>query len=154
MQIANLFGDDFDDVEEHEGFQIRGRGLGRLIGAELIGGSVYEVDPGKKLWPYHHHHANEEWLVVLRGRPTLRSPEGEHELEEGDVVCFRRGPEGAHQVRNGGDAPVRVLMLSTMLMPELVEYLDSGKAGARDAKGQRVFLSRPGPSLDYWDGES
>ena len=120
MEIANLFGNDWDHVNEHEGYRIRGCGLGRRIGAELIGGSVYEVDPGKKLWPYHHHHANEEWLVVLRGRATLRSPEGEHELEEGDVVCFRRGPEGAHQVRNAGDAPVRVLMLSTMLMPELI----------------------------------
>ena len=153
MEIANLFGDEWDDVEQQEGFSFRDASIGRRIGAELIGGSVYEVDPGKKLWPYHHHHANEEWLVVLRGQPTLRSPEGEHELSEGDVVCFRRGPEGAHQVRNGTDAPVRVLMLSTMLMPELVEYPDSGKAGARDAKGQPIFMTRPGPSLDYWDGE-
>jgi hypothetical protein len=29
---------------------------------------VYEVAPGKKLWPYHLHHANEEWLVVLEDR--------------------------------------------------------------------------------------
>ena len=153
MEIANLFGDEWDDVEEHEGFQIRQASIRRRIGAELIGGTVYELGPGKKLWPYHLHHANEEWLVVLRGQPTLRSPDGEHELSEGDVVCFRRGPEGTHQVRNGTGAPVRVLMLSTMLMPELVEYPDSGKVGARDAKGQRIFMSRPGPSLDYWDGE-
>jgi uncharacterized cupin superfamily protein len=154
MEIANLFADEWDDVEEHDGFRIREASIRRRIGAELIGGTVYEVDPGKKLWPYHHHHANEEWLVVLRGRPTLRTPEGERELSEGDVACFRRGPEGAHQVRNDGDAPVRILMLSTLLMPELVEYRDSGKVGARDAKGERIFLSRPGPSLDYWDGES
>jgi uncharacterized cupin superfamily protein len=153
MQIANLFGDEWDDVEEHGGFQIREASIRRRIGAELIGGTVYEVDPGKKLWPYHHHHANEEWLIVLRGQPTLRIPEGEHELSEGDVVCFRRGPEGAHQVRNDTGAPVRILMLSTMLMPELVEYPDSGKAGARDAKGRRIFMTRPGSSLDYWDGE-
>ena len=81
-------------------------------------------------------------------------PEGERELSEGDVVCFRRGPEGAHQVRNATDGPVRILMLSTMIAPELVEYPDSGKVGARDARGRRIFLSRPGPSLDYWDGES
>ena len=153
MEIANLFGDEWDDVAEHEGFQAREASIRERIGAELIGGSVYEVDPGKKLWPYHHHHANEEWLVVLRGRPTLRSPEGEHELSEGDVVCFRRGPEGAHQVRNATDARVRILMLSTMLMPDLVEYPDSGKAHARDAEGRSIFMTRPGPSLDYWDGE-
>ena len=72
-----------------------------------MGGSVYEVDPGKKLWLYHLHHANEEWMVVLRGRPTLRTPEGEHELVEGDVVCFVRGAAGAHQVRNETEEPVR-----------------------------------------------
>jgi uncharacterized cupin superfamily protein len=153
MEIANLFADEWDDVHEHEGFRIREASIGRRIAAEHIGATVYEVDPGKKLWPYHHHHANEEWLIVLRGQPTLRIPEGEHELSEGDVVCFRRGPEGAHQVRNDTGAPVRILMLSTMLMPELVEYPDSGKAGARDAKGRRIFMTRPGPSLDYWDGE-
>ncbi len=143
MEIANLLRDEWDDIEEHDGFQIRGAGIGRQIGAELIGGSVFEVDPGKKVWPYHHHHANEEWLVVLRGRPTLRSPEGEYELSEGDVVCFRRGPEGAHQVRNATDGPARILMLSTMLMPELVEYLDSGKAGAR-GEGAAHFPESPG----------
>ena len=46
-----------------------------------------------------------------------------------------------------------MLMLSTMIWPELVRYADSGKFGARDAKGERLLLSRPGPMLDYWDGE-
>jgi uncharacterized cupin superfamily protein len=154
VQIANLYRDEWDEHEEHEGFQIRGAGIGLQIGGELLGGSVYEVDPGRKIWPYHVHHANEEWLIVLRGRPTLRSPEGERELAEGDVVCFRRGPEGAHQVWNATDERARILMLSTMLVPEIVEYPDSGKTGARDANGQRIFLGRPGPMLDYWDGES
>jgi alcohol dehydrogenase (cytochrome c) len=37
---------------------------------------MYEFEPGNRLWPYHTHHANEEWLIVVRGRPTLRTPEG------------------------------------------------------------------------------
>jgi len=114
---------------------------------------MYELEPGDRLWPYHTHHANEEWLVVLRGEPTLRTPEGTQALREGDVVCFRRGEEGAHQVSNRTGSPIRVLMLSTLIKPDVVEYLDSGKVGARDAKGERVLLSRPGPMLDYWDGE-
>ena len=44
------------------------------IGAELIGGTLYELEPGDRLWPYHTHHANEEWLIVFRGAPTLRTP--------------------------------------------------------------------------------
>ena len=154
MEVFNLYGDDWDLVEEHDGFSFRDAWVGARLGAELVGGSLYEVGPGKKLWPYHVHHSNEEWLLVVRGRPTLRSPEGERELVEGDVVCFPRGPDGAHQVMNRTEEPVRVLMLSTMAMPEVVEYPDSGKVGVRDAKGQRLLLIRPGPTVDYWDGES
>ena len=104
MKIANLFTDEWDDEQEHEGFRIRAAGIGKRIGADLLAGSVYEIDPGKKLWPYHLAHANEEWLIVLRGRPTLRTPDGERELVEGDVACFRRGAAGAHQVRNAARA--------------------------------------------------
>jgi uncharacterized cupin superfamily protein len=64
-----------------------------------------------------------------------------------------RGEAGLHQVVNRTEAPIRVLMLSTMLAPDVVEYPDSGKVGARNAKGERIMLARPGPSLDYWDGE-
>ena len=153
MRVFNLFGDEWDLLGEREGYRIRDAHVGRRLGAELIGGSLYELDPGEKTWPYHLHHANEEWLIVLRGRPTLRSPDGAQELAEGDTVCFPRGPAGAHQVINGSEAPVRVLILSTLQMPEMVEYPDSGKIGARDAKGERLLMSRPGPQLDYWDGE-
>jgi uncharacterized cupin superfamily protein len=153
LKVFNLFGDEWDALGEREGYRIRDAHVGRRLGSELIGGSLYELDPGEKTWPYHVHHANEEWLVVLRGEPTLRSPDGEQTLAEGDTVCFPRGPAGAHQVINRSDGAVRVLILSTLLLPELVEYLDSGKIGARDARGERLLLSRPGPQLDYWDGE-
>lgn len=87
MEIFNLHGDEWNDEVEHEGFAFKDAHVGARIGAELIGGSVYEVPPGKKLWPYHTHHGNEEWAVVVRGRPTLRTPDGERELAEGDVAC-------------------------------------------------------------------
>lgn len=154
MKIANLFDDDWDLEEEHAGFRFRDAWVGARLDSELIGGSVYEIDAGRKLWPYHLHHTNEEWLVVLRGRPTLRTPEGERELVEGDLACFPRGAGGAHQVLNGTDEPVRVLMLSTKLFPEIIEYPDSGKVGIRDAKGERLFLGRHGEPADYWDGET
>ena len=153
MQIFNLHGDEWDRVEEREGWRSKDAWVGARIGAELIGGSMYELEPGDRLWPYHTHHANEEWLLVVRGRPTLRTPEGEQDLREGDVVAFPRGDAGLHQVSNRTNALIRVLMLSTMIEPDLVHYPDSGKFGARNAKGERIFLSRPGPTLDYWDGE-
>ena len=153
MKIFNLNGDEWDRVEERAGWRSKDAWVGARIGAELLGGSMYELEPGDRLWPYHTHHANEEWMIVLRGRPTLRTPEGERELTEGDVVCFPRGKDGLHQLRNGTDQPTRVLMLSTLIAPDVVEYPDSGKVGARNVAGERILLSRPGPILDYWDGE-
>ena len=153
MEVFNLFGDEWDLLGERDGYRIRDAHVGMRLGSELIGGSLYELDPGEKTWPYHIHHANEEWLVVVRGRPTLRTADGEQELGEGDVACFRRGPAGAHQVINRSAEPVRVLILSTMNMPEVVEYPDSGKVGTRDAEGKRLLMIRPGEQLDYWDGE-
>ena len=153
VDVFNLHGDEWDRTEDRPGWRSKDAWVGARIGAELIGGSMYELEPGDRLWPYHTHHANEEWLLVLRGEPTLRTPEGEQVLAEGDVVCFRRGAEGAHQVANRTETPVRVLMLSTLIQPDIVEYVDSGKVGARSATGERILLSRPGPMLDYWDGE-
>jgi uncharacterized cupin superfamily protein len=153
MKVFNLNGDQWDRQEDRAGWRSKDAWVGAHIGAELIGGSMYELDAGDKLWPYHTHHANEEWMVVLRGTPTLRTHEGEQALREGDVVCFPRGKEGAHQVFNRTDAPIRILMLSTRIAPDIVEYLDTGKIGARSVKGERIMLSRPGPELDYWEGE-
>jgi uncharacterized cupin superfamily protein len=153
MDVFNLLGDTWDRVEEREGWKSKDAWVGGRLGSELLGGSLYELEPGDRLWPYHLHHANEEWLIVVRGRPTLRSPDGEQDLEEGDVVVFRRGKEGAHQVSNRTDAPIRVLMLSSLVSPEIIEYLDSGKVAGVDARNQRIFRARVGPDLDYWEDE-
>jgi uncharacterized cupin superfamily protein len=152
-KIFNLHGDEWDREEDRPGWRSKDAWVGRRIGAELLGGSLYELAPGDRLYPYHTHHANEEWLLVVRGEPTLRTPEGEQALREGDVVAFPRGEEGLHQVINRTETPIRVLMLSTMIAPDIVDYPDSGKLGARNAKGERIMLGRPGPILDYWDGE-
>lgn len=154
VDIANVFTIACDREMEHEGFRIRAAWIGERIGAELLAGNVYEIDPGKKLFPYHLHHANEEWLVVLRGRPTLRTPEGERELVDGDVACFVRGPAGAHQVRNATEEPVRILMFSTRIAPEILVYPDSDKVLTKDARDDDIFMTRHGEPVDYWEGES
>jgi uncharacterized cupin superfamily protein len=81
-------------------------------------------------------------VIVLRGQPTLRTPAAEQVLQEGDVVCFPRGKDGAHQLNNRTQAPIRLLMLSSILQPEIVEYLDTGKILADDAAG-RAHHARP-----------
>ena len=91
--------------------------LGPGLGAAKVGVSVCELPPGESSDPYHYEYGNEEWLIVLAGRPTLRHPGGEDELEPGDVVLFPVGPEGAHKLMNRGDAAARVLFLSTKHRP-------------------------------------
>ncbi len=152
-KVFNLSGDEWDRVEKREGWRSKDAWVGAKLDSELMGASMYELEPGSRLWPYHTHHANEEWMIVLRGTPTLRTPDGEQELAEGDVVAFPRGERGAHQISNPTDAPLRVLMLSTLLAPDVVEYLDSGKVSVVDAEGKRLFRSFRGADAEYWEGE-
>src|SRR3954454_4411534 len=103
--------------------------LGKDLGAKKTGVSVYEIPPGQSLCPYHYEYAEEEWLLVLEGRPTLRDPDGEHELEPWDVVQFPTGPEGAHKVTNASGETVRILMFSDLAYPAATVYPDSDKIG-------------------------
>jgi len=69
------------------------------LGGELIGCSLYEVPAGARLWPYHWHLNNEEWAIVVSGTPTLRTPDGEQVLREGDVVTFAVDAAGSGATR-------------------------------------------------------
>lgn len=73
--------------------------------------NVYDVPPGGASAPYHYEYG-EEWLLVVEGEITVRTPDGEHTLERGDLVRFPAGPDGAHNVMNRTDAPARALMFS------------------------------------------
>jgi uncharacterized cupin superfamily protein len=92
-----------------------------------LGASVWELQPGASQFVYHFHHGTDELLVVLRGTPTVRMHDGDHTLQEGDVVSFPRGREGGHQIRNDGEAAARVLIVSTNTSPDVAEYPDTGK---------------------------
>ena len=128
--------------------------VGEAIGSRRIGGTVYELPPGESPWPYHYELGDEEWLIVLDGRVAVRTPEGEEELERGDVVCFPEGADGAHKVVNRADETARVLMLSTRRAPAVAVYPDSDKVGVfTDDPGATVMVRRAS-NVDYWDGES
>jgi uncharacterized cupin superfamily protein len=129
--VANVFRPDFDAEQDRPPFSWRRARLGRQAGSRNLGASLFELAPGASTFPLHAHHANEELIVVMGGRPTLRTIDGERELEPGEVVACPRGRAGAHRVDNRSDQPARVLIVSTMLAPEVNEYPDSGKIWAR-----------------------
>jgi uncharacterized cupin superfamily protein len=156
--MANVFRPEFDADQQREGFSYRRAQVGRQAGAERLGASLYEIPPGQATFPYHQHSANEEMLVVLAGRPALRTADGWRDLEEGDVVAFPIGERGAHQIANRSSETVRVLFISEMNSPEVVMYPDTGKVaaatrapGGRGAGDRWVF--RADDAVDYWEGE-
>src|ERR1035437_8607873 len=105
MERINVFSVKTEiDPADPEGYRAGMARFGPRIGARMLGGSVYEVPPGESICPYHYEYGNEEWLMVLDGRATLRHANGEGEaetvLERGDTVCFPEGRSGAHKVTN------------------------------------------------------
>jgi uncharacterized cupin superfamily protein len=89
----------------------------------MLGGTVYELPPGKRS-AYHFHHAADELLVALTEGVTLRTPDGERTLVVGDAVFFPPGPDGAHGQINKSTSSVRYLVVGTRMAPEVVEYPD------------------------------
>jgi uncharacterized cupin superfamily protein len=155
VEVFNLEGEqDWDAENSREGFRHRATRVGDRLGARALGAGLYELPPGEKTWPYHYTYGMEEWLLVVSGTPTLRSPEGERELARGDLVVFREGPEGAHQVINRSAELARVLILSSESALTVVHYPDGGKVGYwAGSDGQRGLLPRE-RELDYWEGEA
>jgi uncharacterized cupin superfamily protein len=154
----NLYEPDFDAEQDQPGFRWRRARLGRQAGLERLGLSVLEIQPGEATFPYHFHFGNEELLIVVEGRPSLRTPDGWRELEAGEVVGFPRGEGGAHQVVNRSDEPARVALVSEMVGPDVVVMPDSGKVqarenapGARDPGLWQIFRSED--AVEYLEGE-
>ena len=127
--------------------------FGPLVGGSALGASVYELPPGQGLCPYHYEYGDEEWLLVLEGAATVRTPAGEQVLQPWDVLCFPSGPDGAHKVSNASDATVRVLMWSTVTHPCATVYPDSGKVGIWTGNPDDRMLVRKADAVTYWEGE-
>jgi uncharacterized cupin superfamily protein len=161
MTAANIVQPVFDaDNDDRPDFAHRRARLGVQAGAEHLGVSLYELGPGTAVCPYHWHAAEEEILIVLAGRPSLRTPAGWRQLGAGDVVSFPVGREGAHRVENRDSEPVRVLLVSQRADPEVCGYPDSRKIMADAALGgfdpepdEISHVWRLDSAVDYYDGE-
>ena len=128
----NVFEPEWDASRDEEPYRWQRARLGRQAGSEKLGASLFEVPPGAQTFPLHVHFANEELLIVLAGSPTLRTLDGERVLAPGEVVAFPAGRDGAHALANATGEPVRVLVVSTMLAPEINEFPDTGAFWVRD----------------------
>jgi uncharacterized cupin superfamily protein len=144
------------------GFEARFAPIAAPLGATKLGCRLSVVPPGKKAFPHHVHHVNDEIFVILSGDGTLRFGTEQFQVGSGDViVCPAGGAEKAHQLINTSTGDLRYLSISSLELPEVAEYPDSGKFGvysvtsAEDAPARRrlVFLGRTASGVDYFDGE-
>jgi uncharacterized cupin superfamily protein len=152
--VPNVFDPDFDEPRGQPGFDCLRARVARQLGAEQLGLSLWEVPPGQAAYPYHWHVGEEELVVVLEGRPSLRTPEGWRELEEGEALSFLAGEAGGHQLVNRSQERVRFLSISTGGSPDVCVYPDSDKVGVyeRPVGGGQLF--RRSDAVDYWEGEA
>ena len=135
------------------------------VGGELesrkLGFNVTTIPPGKRAFPYHAHRANEEMFFILEGEGSVRIAGETHPIRQGDFISLPPGRESAHQLINDSKAPLRYLAVSTMELPEVVEYPDSGKLGVTSGShGGRTpspesirHFTRLKDGVDYWEGE-
>jgi uncharacterized cupin superfamily protein len=151
VSVVNLCAVDVEkDEEDAPGYELSYTRVGPLVGGEQLGLTVYELAPGQSICPYHYEYGEEEWLVALVGRPTLRTPEGERELEPWDCAFFPTGEAGAHKVTNRTGETVRVCMWSNRLAVSTAVYPDSEKVGAHPP-GK---LFRLADAVAYFTGEA
>ena len=139
------------------GFRSKRARIGYELGSETVGVSLWELPPGEAAYPYHFHYSDEEVVIVLRGRTTLRAPEGERVIDLGEAVRFELGPDGAHQVHNPTEETVRFLSVSGNGRPDIVVYPDSNKISAAErpphGPGLRTYFDLD-HQVDYWQGET
>jgi uncharacterized cupin superfamily protein len=141
------------DPEDAEGFRAGMFRFGPSLGAERTGTTLYELPPGESVCPYHYEYGEEEWLLVLAGRPSVRDAEGTEQLAPFDVVFFPTGPAGAHQIRNDTDETARVLMWGMVVVPTATAYPDSDKVAVWTGDKAEDLIVRRSSGVDYYEGE-
>jgi len=141
------------DPDDPDGFRAGLFRPGPQLGASESGASLYELPPGQAVCPYHYEYGEEEWVLAVQGRPSVRTPEGTEQLEPLDMVFFPKGPDGAHQIRNDTDETVHVLMWSTIVTPSATAYPDSDKVGVWTGIKPENLMVRRSSAVEYYDGE-
>lgn len=150
-----------ETFERGERFADAYAAVGPLFGLRHLGVGYDVIPPGKAICPFHNHHANDEFYVVLEGEGTYRFGEQRHPVRAGDVMgAPAGGRETAHHLINTGSVPMRVLVISSMREPDVCEYPDSdkflvmaGKAPGADGQASFRHVGRRGDGVDYWEGE-
>jgi uncharacterized cupin superfamily protein len=128
------------------------RALGNLFGLDQFGVNLTTLDPGAATALLHAHSAEDEFVYVLEGTPTLRTKrvgvESEELLAPGDCVGFKAGEGTAHAIVNLSDAPAVILEVGSRRIDEdHAFYPDADLAVVPDGSGKRRFTRKDGTAV-------
>ncbi len=160
-RILNLEDVSFLKRSHGENFEAQIAPVGAQLDSKKLGFNVAVVPPGKRAFPYHAHRGNEEMFFILDGEGSIRIAGTTHKVRKGDFISLPPGRDSAHQIVNDSKAPLRYLAVSTMEVPEVVEYPDTGKLGViagtpggRPPSEESIrHFTHVKDAVDYWDGE-
>ena len=159
MKKTNIYTAQWNEASQGEKFQRGHIPLTDLKDDNGLGCGAFKVDPGKRAFPKHAHLANDEALLIVSGSGALTIGDETAPVTAGDFIMLPRGEEHAHVLVNDGDEALIYLCMSTMIMPEVVHYPDSGKLGVLGSKdfwssGKAGVSGFYKPNaVGYWDGE-
>ena len=156
MPVPNIFEPDFNQRREHPGFRALRARLGWELGTENLGASIWEIEPGEAAYPFHYHLAEEEILVVLLGRPSVRTDGDWRELTPGEVVRSRAARAEGTRSPNWADVTARFLRRLDERDARPRRLPRPGKLGAFERLPDRAGLFemfRIADAVDYHEGE-
>lgn len=128
------------------------RALGNLFGLDQFGVNLTTLDPGAATALLHAHSAEDEFVYVLEGTPTLRTKRDDVASEEllspGDCIGFKAGDSVAHAIVNLTDAPAVLLEVGSRRIDEdHAFYPDADLAVVPDGSGNRRLVRKDGTSV-------
>src|SRR5215813_8005518 len=106
--------DDVPLVDRGNGkqFAVKWGRVGPLVGLNGLGCAVHIVPPGKKAFPFHRHHVQDELFFVVSGDGEYRFGEKILPVRSGDIVAAPAGTEPTSSL-----IPARTICATSVSQP-------------------------------------
>lgn len=159
--ITNIADVPLRDIGNGNQFVAKVARVGPSLGLSGLGCAVHIVPPGKKAYPFHRHHVQDELFYIVSGMGEYRFGDNKLPVRAGDLIGAPAGTK-AHQLINTGTEDLRYLGISgigTNAGVDVIDYPDSKKvamaAGVKNADFKTATYAGLGrlKAADYYDGE-
>jgi uncharacterized cupin superfamily protein len=108
------------------------RALGDVFGLKNFGVNLTSLEPGAVSALRHHHSAQDEFIYILEGHPSLLTDRGETVLEPGMCAGFKARSGDGHQLMNRTSERVVYLEIGDRSVGDQVAYPDDDLCAIRE----------------------